>query len=78
MTVIRLNDGSKILRTLKIVVFAKKSLKGTAKLFIQGENAIKTWKKLKGALEEEFFSKINSAKLHDMLSKRKMKKDEMV
>ena len=63
---------------LQKVVFAKKSLKGTAKLFIQGESAIRTWKKLKGALEEEFSSKINSAELHDMLSKRKMKKDETV
>lgn len=61
---------------LQKVVFAKKSLKGVAKLFIQSEGVIKTWKKLKDVLTEEFSTKINSAELHRMLERRRMKKEE--
>lgn len=46
---------------LQKVVFAKKSLKGVAKLFVQSEDIIRTWKKLKETLAEDFSSKINSA-----------------
>lgn len=61
---------------LQKVVFAKRSLKGVAKLFIQSENVIKTWKKLKEALTEEFSMKITSAELHRMLERRKIKEEE--
>ena len=37
-----------------------------------------TWKKLKSALQDEFVPKISSAKLHDMLGKRKINKTESV
>lgn len=63
---------------LQKVVFAKKSLDGLAKLFIQGENGLKTWKKLKGALLEEFTMKVTSIQLHKMLEQRKIKKSESV
>lgn len=60
------------------VIFTKKSLRGLAKLFIQGEKGLNTWKKLKKALKDEFCDRLNSAELHRQLEKRKMKKDESV
>ncbi|XP_018357329.1 PREDICTED: uncharacterized protein LOC108757418 [Trachymyrmex cornetzi] len=51
---------------------------GLAKLFIQGERGITSWEKLKKALKEKFSQKMNSAELHKLLSKRKIKKDESV
>lgn len=60
------------------LVFAKKSLKGLAKLFIQGERGITTWKKLRKALKDEFEDTLHSAELHQLLSKRKIKKSESV
>ena len=63
---------------LQKVVFAKRSLKGVAKLFIQSEGVVKTWKKLKDVLMEEFSAKISSAELHRMLEKRKLRKGETI
>jgi len=60
------------------LIFAKKSLTGLAKLFIQGERGVTSWKKLKEALKDEFSQKMNSAELHRLLSKRRIKKDESV
>lgn len=61
------------------MIFAKKALRGLAKLFIQGEKGLNTkWKKLKKAFREEFGDKINSVELHRQLNKKKMKKDESV
>lgn len=63
---------------LQKVVFAKKSLTGPAKILVESEGIIKTWKKLKSVLKEKFSDKINSAQLHEMLLKRKMKKEETI
>lgn len=63
---------------LRMLIFAKKSLKGLAKTFILGEKAIRTWEQLKNCLAEEFSSRLNSADLHQLLSERKRKKDEGV
>lgn len=63
---------------LRILIFGKKSLKGLAKTFIQGEKSIASWTQLRKSLEEEFSSKITSATLHKMLYERKMKKGEGV
>lgn len=60
------------------LIFAKKSLRGLAKLFIQGERGINTWRKLKRALQDEFSDKINSAELHRQMDKRKIKKHESI
>lgn len=46
-------------------------------MFIESEG-VKTWKKLKTALENEFADKINSTQLHETLAKRKMYKKETV
>lgn len=53
------------------LIFGKKSLTGTAKLYIQSETGITSWKKLKTALMEEFDIKIADADIHRQLSKRK-------
>lgn len=63
---------------LQKVVFAKRSIKGLEKLFIQGESGLVTWKKLKTALLKEFSTKLSSTKLHSMLAKRKIKDSESV
>lgn len=63
---------------LQKVVFAKKLLTGSAKMLVENEGVIKTWKKLKSVLEKEFSDKINSAELQEMLLKRKLRKDETV
>ncbi|XP_011688730.1 PREDICTED: uncharacterized protein K02A2.6-like [Wasmannia auropunctata] len=58
------------------LIFAKRSLTGLAKLYVQSEGVVKNWKTLKAMLKDEFFTKIDSALLHQMLAERKMKKDE--
>lgn len=59
-------------------VFAKKSISGLAKLFIQGERGITSWTKLKAALIEEFKTTLNSAQIHRQLSERKVRKRETI
>ena len=61
---------------LQMLVYAKKSLSGIAKLFISSERGIISWQLLKSALISEFKSTISSAELHKMLSERKMAKSE--
>lgn len=63
---------------LETFIFAKKSLRGLAKMFVQGERHITSWNLLKRALKDEFPATTSSAKLHETLCKRKMKKDENV
>jgi len=46
---------------LQMVVFAKKFLKDMVKLFVLSKDVIRTWRKLKEAVAEEFSTKINSA-----------------
>ncbi|KAK9730894.1 Retrotransposon gag protein [Popillia japonica] len=57
-------------------IFAKKSLRGLAKLYIQGEAGLNSWRSLKRALLKEFSTKINSVKLHETLRTRQIKKGE--
>lgn len=58
------------------LVFARKSLKGVAKIFVHGLSVTQSWKQLKEALKEEFGLKVCSADIHQKLAKRKLKKDE--
>ncbi|GBN79981.1 hypothetical protein AVEN_94280-1 [Araneus ventricosus] len=64
------------LSDLQKFIFAKRSLGGTAALFVRTEPQINSWQKLKQALIEEFSFEINSAHLHELLSKRKMRDSE--
>ncbi|GBM13881.1 Pro-Pol polyprotein [Araneus ventricosus] len=57
------------------LVFGKRSLKGEAKLYIQSETGVNSWEKLKDLLLSELVYSCNSAELHEMLSKRKLKDD---
>lgn len=63
---------------LQKVVFAKRTLKGLAKLFVQSETGLMTWKKLKDALLGEFSTQISNAQLHAMLSNSKIKESESI
>ncbi|GBN21634.1 hypothetical protein AVEN_135099-1 [Araneus ventricosus] len=64
------------LSDLQKFIFAKRSLGGTAALFVRTEPQINSWQKLKQALIDEFSFEINSAHLHELLSKRKMRDSE--
>ncbi|GFR33904.1 retrovirus-related Pol polyprotein from transposon 297 [Trichonephila clavata] len=57
-------------------IFAKRSLGGHAALFVRTEPNINSWQRLKQALISEFGMEINSANLHELLSKRKMRESE--
>ena len=63
---------------LETFILGKKLLRGLAKTFIRSEPGIREWAQLKRALAKEFPQKLNSAKVHEKLSKRKMKKEESV
>ncbi|GBM17825.1 Retrovirus-related Pol polyprotein from transposon 297 [Araneus ventricosus] len=64
------------LSDLQKFIFAKRSLGGTAALFVRMGPQINSWQKLKQALIDEFSFEINSAHLHELLSKRKMRDSE--
>lgn len=66
------------LSDLQKFIFAKRSLGGNASLFVRTVPDINSWQKLKQALIDEFSVEINSAKLHELLSKRKMQETESV
>ena len=63
---------------LQRFVFAKKSLQGVAKLFISSKKGMTTYNRLKNALFNEFETRTRNIQLHNMQSKRKMRKDENV
>lgn len=63
---------------LQAFIFAKKSLTGVAKLFVDSEDGLTSWKLLRRALRKEFSSNLNSAELHKLLSERRMKPNEDV
>lgn len=58
------------------IVYAKRLLRGSAKLFANYECNAKSWKKFRKLLQEEFCTKINSKTVHQQLSQVKKKIDE--
>ncbi|XP_073811783.1 uncharacterized protein [Musca autumnalis] len=62
----------------QMFIFAKRSLKGLAKLFISSERGITSYNQLKRALLDEFDTVVNSCQLHKMLMERKMLKNESI
>jgi len=58
------------------VAYAKRLLRGSAKLFVNYEKCTKTWKKLRRALTEEFANIIDGHAVHQELSRRKKTSDE--
>lgn len=63
---------------LQKLVFAKKTFKGIAKLFLQSEGVIKTWKKIKELMIKEFATKVSSVQIHKIMGKRQIRKSETV
>lgn len=58
------------------IAYAKRLLRGSAKLFVNYEKCTKTWKKLRRALIEEFASIVDGHVVHQELSRRKKTSDE--
>lgn len=58
------------------VIYAKRLLKGSAKLFSNFECEAKSWNKLKKALAEEFATTLTSKEVHRQLSTIRKKSDE--
>ncbi|XP_045500927.1 uncharacterized protein LOC123698364 isoform X3 [Colias croceus] len=58
------------------LIFSKRLLAGTAKLFLRLLSGTTTWDTLKSELREEFGKKLNSATVHKRLSTRRMKMNE--
>jgi len=60
------------------LIFAKKSLKGVAKLFVLSEKGINSWSALKSCLLSEFRSRVSSKQIHKQLGERKRRSNESV
>lgn len=58
------------------IIYAKKLLRGSAKLFVTYEQCAKTWKRLKKSLISEFGEVVNSKRVHQELSRIKKRNDE--
>lgn len=56
--------------------YAKRLMKGTAKLFVEYESKAKTWSELRSEMTCEFGKKLNSAIIHQRLKERKKKRNE--
>jgi len=60
------------------LIFAKKSLKGVAKLLVLSEKGINSWSALKSCLLSEFRSRVSSKQIHKQLGERKRRANESV
>ncbi|KAJ0171265.1 hypothetical protein K1T71_012815 [Dendrolimus kikuchii] len=58
------------------LIYAKRLLNGTAKLFLRTLGRVKDYSTLKKALMDEFGPKMNSATIHKRLASRKMQNNE--
>lgn len=58
------------------IIYSKRLLSGTAKLFLRSLGSITSWVVLKELLKEEFAPKLSSATIHKKLASRKMKTSE--
>lgn len=63
---------------LQKLIFAKKSLSGLAKLFVQSQSGIQSWSIPKKKLIEEFEQKVSRSQVHKILMTRKKKRYESV
>lgn len=59
-------------------IYAKRLMKGNAKLFVEYESHATTWSDLARELIDEYGQKTNSALIHQKLQDRKKKKDEII
>lgn len=58
------------------LVYARRLLKGSAKLFVKNDLRPKTWYDLKRGLKREFAEEINTMKVHQKLSRTKKRNSE--
>lgn len=58
------------------IIYAKRLLRGSAKLFVSYEKCATSWKKLKKSLIEEFAKTVNSKVVHKELAYTKKQNDE--
>lgn len=58
------------------LVIARKSLCGTAALWLRSEKVFRSYDELKTELLKEFLEHLNSKEMHELISTRKKKKDE--
>ncbi|CAB3222934.1 unnamed protein product [Arctia plantaginis] len=61
---------------LQQLVIARRSLTGTAGLWLRSERPFKSWADLKQAISKEFPDAIDQKTIHEMMSARKKKSDE--
>ncbi|CAB3233179.1 unnamed protein product [Arctia plantaginis] len=61
---------------LQQLVIARRSLTGTAGLWLRSERPFKSWADLKQAISKEFPDAIGQKTIHEMMSARKKKSDE--
>lgn len=71
-------DTADVMEWTKIekLVYGKRLLDGTARLFLRSLGSVKDWETLKKYLLDEFSPKLNSAIVHKKLASRKMKNEE--
>ncbi|XP_076642233.1 uncharacterized protein LOC143353023 [Halictus rubicundus] len=58
------------------IIYAKRLLKGSAKIFMRHEKCDRSWASFKEALQEEFSQTVNSGMVHKKLMERRKKRDE--
>jgi len=58
------------------IIYAKKLLRGSAKLFVSYEKCATSWKKLKKSLIKKFSKTVNSKSVHKELMRAKKQNDE--
>ncbi|KAJ0169637.1 hypothetical protein K1T71_014822 [Dendrolimus kikuchii] len=58
------------------LIIARRSLAGTAELWLRSEKLLKTYEELKSALQREFPDTVNMKEMHEIMSKRRRLKHE--
>lgn len=61
---------------LQQLLMARRSLSGTAQLWMEAERPHKTWEELKAALSKEFPDTVDIKAIHELMSQRKKRRDE--
>lgn len=60
----------------QVLLVARRSLTGTAALWLRSEKVFKSWEDLKVAIGKEFPDTLDVKKIHELMSARRKKKDE--
>ncbi|CAB3262274.1 unnamed protein product [Arctia plantaginis] len=60
------------------LIIARRSLVGTAELWLRSEKTFRTFEELRTALTKEFPDALNTKEMHELMAGRRKKKDETV